>query len=362
MIDPDGSGLKQARPANSFDAIRLIAAFSVLIAHQLSFTGEYLPGYAPPSLGPWGPKLADAGLYVFFALSGFLIFGSLESKPRPGLFLTARILRIYPGAFVNTLICLLFAAATTSVSQTEFWQSPTTRQFLLHNTLIIVPPTEFQLPGFVAEARYPSVNVPIWTLKYELLAYVCLLASFFATRCCRKVMRVTLVTTAVLMAATFFYTRIFPTDNGPGLSSLGSLYAVHTARFFMVFFFGAAYASLQPISLGVRSLFFLTSALVMVLIPSIHVARIIFIMLIAIAAIEIGRTSLLHSRIYARVGDLSYGTYLYAYPIQVFTITYFLNDHNVFQLMLIDIVIVLACATVSWRFVERPALKLKDRL
>jgi peptidoglycan/LPS O-acetylase OafA/YrhL len=355
-------GAKRARPANSFDAIRLIAAFSVLIAHQLSFLGEYFPEYAPPTLGPWGPKLADAGLYVFFALSGFLIFTSLENDPRPTRFLAARILRIYPGAVVNTLACLIFAAATTGVTQAEFWHSPTTGQFVFHNSLILAPPTQFQLPGFVADARYPSVNVPIWTLKYELLAYMCLFAMFFATRYSRKVTQLSLVVTAASMGGAFFYTRIFPSDNGPGLDSLGSFYAVHTARFFMVFFFGAAYASLQPISRPARVAFVLASLLLMVFAPSIHVARIIFIMLLAVAAIEIGKTSLLHSHFYAKIGDLSYGTYLYAYPVQIFTITYFLNDHNALPLSLITIVIVLICAAISWNIVERPLLRLKNRL
>jgi peptidoglycan/LPS O-acetylase OafA/YrhL len=361
-IDFDYFERKQAKPANSFDAIRLIAALSVLVAHQLSFAGEYLPGYAPPTLGIWGPKLADAGLYVFFALSGFLLFGSLRSGPRPIRFLAARFLRIYPGAAVNILACLLFAAATTSVSQTEFWQSAITRQFVFHNILIVVPPTEFQLPGFVAKFPYPAVNASIWTLKYELLAYVCLLVIFFALIYRPKVMQAVLMTVAILMAFAFFYTRIFPTDNGPGLDSLGSFYAVHTYRFFMVFFLGATYGAVQPISFVGRSLFFVTSSLIMIFNPSIHISRIIFIMLLAIAAIELGKTSLLYNRAHSQIGDLSYGTYLYAYPIQIFTITYFLNDHNFVQLTLIDIAIVLFCAILSWRFVEHPALKLKDRL
>ena len=53
---------------NSFDLVRLLAALAVMLAHQLNIAGYVLPGYGQFAVGPSAPKLADAGLYVFFAL------------------------------------------------------------------------------------------------------------------------------------------------------------------------------------------------------------------------------------------------------------------------------------------------------
>jgi peptidoglycan/LPS O-acetylase OafA/YrhL len=64
----------------------------------------------------------------------------------------------------------------------------------------------------------------------------------------------------------------------------------------------------------------------------------------------------------ARWGDLSYGTYIWAFPVQQIVsaalgawVTWYLN-------LAISLPVVLALAWVSWHFVEAPALRLKKRL
>jgi peptidoglycan/LPS O-acetylase OafA/YrhL len=326
-----------------------------------------LPGYGQPSIGPGGPKLADAGLYVFFALSGYLVFQSLDGDPRIGRFLAARALRIYPGVVVNVALCLLFGAAVTNLPAAAYWGSAETWRFFLHDAAVILTPTAFQLPGALWESRWPSVNVPLWTLKYEILCYAVLLAFYKGVtllageRGARTARTGALAVAAAAMAAWFAYGRAHPPPPNGGLDTLGAFSEVHVVRFFAVFSAGAAYAAAGPSSRGVRWAAVGLIAAAVLAGPTPEVRFVALVLAIGLGAILLGRSRLLYSRAYHRIGDLSYGTYLYAFPIQMLTLSRWLDANNFWMLTLIDVLLALGCATLSWRFVERPALRLKRR-
>lgn len=344
---------------NSFDVVRLIAALSVFLAHQFSLAGEYLPGYQPPRLGPWGPKLADAGLYVFFTLSGYLVYNSLERDARARRFFQARFLRIYPAAIVNTVLCILFAGMISLLNWREFWLSDQTADFFLHNSAILLTPTEFQLPGFLPQAKFPLVNIPIWTLKYELAAYIALFIVFQASRWFAWTRTLPLLLLLVCSAAGFYVMRLVPASGADGLDELGKFQLIHALRFAMVFSLGAAYASLEPIQIWKSAIVAGALLACAAFAPGEELARIFFIGIIAVAAIEVGKSSLLYFERYARIGDLSYGAYLYAFPIQIYTVTHFLSASNFWLLTAVDLALVLGLAFASWRLIEKPALAMK---
>jgi len=63
-----------------------------------------------------------------------------------------------------------------------------------------------------------------------------------------------------------------------------------------------------------------------------------------------------------RIGDLSYGTYLFAFPVQQSIVALLNPGLSAVRLTLLAIPATLACAALSWRFIERPALNLKRAL
>jgi peptidoglycan/LPS O-acetylase OafA/YrhL len=79
------------------------------------------------------------------------------------------------------------------------------------------------------------------------------------------------------------------------------------------------------------------------------------------AVLVIGLASTPVVRRAARFGDMSYGLYLWAFPVQQLVV-HFVGV----QRMLVDVPLVtaltLAIALVSWHLVEHPSLRLKDRL
>jgi len=98
MPDPD-------RRRNNFDALRLIAALSVVFSH--SFLVAEGSEANEPFVRLTGNQciLGLVGVFVFFIISGYLVTESWCRSPMPGRFALRRALRIYPGLVVNVALC-----------------------------------------------------------------------------------------------------------------------------------------------------------------------------------------------------------------------------------------------------------------
>mgnify|MGYP006914780188 FL=1 len=71
----------------------------------------------------------------------------------------------------------------------------------------------------------------------------------------------------------------------------------------------------------------------------------------------IGHLNLGRLREYNLLGDYSYGTYIYAFPIQQLVAHWGVRDP--FVNIAIALPITLICAVLSWKFIEKPALDLR---
>jgi acetyltransferase len=151
------------------DALRAVAALSVLVAHSTHLAG---PG---PATG--ASRLASrmaTGVWLFFAISGFLIAGPflrtvVEGRSLPSFtrYAVRRAARILPAYWVGLAAVLILATGATIA---HWWQLPV--HILLLQTF---PPDESQKLYFVA-----------WTLGLEAIFYALVpLAAFVAWRATR---------------------------------------------------------------------------------------------------------------------------------------------------------------------------------
>ncbi|MBM0139467.1 acyltransferase family protein, partial [Pseudomonas cannabina] len=69
--------------------------------------------------------------------------------------------------------------------------------------------------------------------------------------------------------------------------------------------------------------------------------------------------TLLNDRIIKSRFDISYGMYLYAFPVQQLMIN--LSGLSFYASMLASVAVVIVLATLSWRWVEKPALNYMHR-
>jgi peptidoglycan/LPS O-acetylase OafA/YrhL len=165
LSDPVAS----ARRDNSLNLVRLVLALLVLVSHAYAITARGPePEWQDTTLGTWA-------VYGFFALSGFLITGSRLGSTF-GPFLLRRIARIYPGFLMCLVVTVVLFAPFAYWRQhgglgayltTPDWPI----NYVINNlTLKIFGGT---VAGTLADAPFPGIwNGSLWTLYYEFLCYL----------------------------------------------------------------------------------------------------------------------------------------------------------------------------------------------
>ena len=338
---------------NSFDLIRIIAAFLVLVSHSFALTG--LP---EPQLFP-GYSLGRVGVNVFFALSGYLIFQSLARDPHLLRFLAKRSLRIFPGLAVMLLItaCLL-GPLLSSLPAKEYFFRAETWAYLGKIKLW----GDDRLPGVFEHNRYPTtVNGSLWTLKWEWLMY-CILGSVALIK--RAWWGMTILTLSIAFAAlallsdSNFY-------SGP-LPVLGGLLSYQNPFLPGSFFFLGALLAVSQINSRawlspVVHWVIVVGACGVLAIGGSVATQIALWLLVPAVIVAVGESGL-SKRIGIDIrNDVSYGLYIYAFPIQQ-SISALLPGATWWVSLLLATPLTAGVAFLSWRHIEKPALKLKNRI
>jgi peptidoglycan/LPS O-acetylase OafA/YrhL len=329
-----------SRQRNGFDHVRLFAALLVLVSHHFALWGRPEPGALFDSYG-------GVGVAIFFALSGYLVSQSFRADPNAVRFMARRLLRILPGLAGCVLACtLVLGPVVTTLPLRDYLLHPQTREFVLMN-LGLRP--AFALPGVFADARLgPAVNGSLWTLPFEVAAYllVAALGTLLPPQVLRRAFPLLCTAAFVLMLAWQPAQPIVVWDND----------LRHVPRFLAYFLLGATLAQGGSRWLQPRAMLALAAALVLV--PHDSARQLLAILLTLSLAIHLGRSPVAER--FALRHDVSYGVYLYAFPVQQVVIAQF-GALGFWPTMALALAMTWACAALSWRFIEAPMLRLKPR-
>ncbi len=333
-----------ARPANGFAVTRLALALAVVVSHAFSVTTGR-PADEP--LMAWtGFSLGEHAVNAFFAISGFLVTMSYLRRGWRD-YAVSRALRIVPGLVIAALaVSLLLGAALTRLSLGAYLADPALWRYV--TGLLTTFKTNAALPGVFPDNpfRYPMGTV--WTLKYEVLCYLGVLISGLAGTLSSR--RLGAAFTAALFVGLIGLDLALPNaGKGPETAlrlpllfvAGGTLYLWRdTVRlaFWPLLVLAAATAASHGTP-AYKALLFLAEAYGV-------------IWLAFSPALSRPRFDLRH--------DLSYGVYLYGWPIQQ-ALVQLVPAASAWALMGPALVLTLAVAGLSWFAVERPALALKAR-
>lgn len=330
---------------NNLNLIRAIAATAVLVSHAWPLTlGSGVP---EPLSQTFGKSLGSLAVDVFFAISGFLIAASFARAHSVEEFVAARILRLMPGLLVSLLlVALVMGPLTTTLPLSTYFTDPEFLAFVPRNMLLIWP--GYELPGVFETNPYPAVEGSIWTLFYEVVCYVGILLIGVA-----GAFRIPRRMTWMLLA---FYVLWIAYD----LVNLQLNHKIDTLhRFSLPFALGSTFYVLRdrvPLSIALVACL---AGLTWVLHGTSFFSEALTLTLAYTTfwLAYVPRGVLLT---YNRIGDYSYGIYIYAFPLQGLVIWLFGPMEPLVNVAL-ALPLTLAFAMLSWHLIESPALELRHR-
>ncbi|MFT4075177.1 MAG: acyltransferase [Asticcacaulis sp.] len=327
------------RPAG-FGYLRLFLALGVTTWHAAMVSGQGDQFIHIVANTPWRPLLFFR-LPMFFALSGFLISASAARCRTLISFGLLRAFRIFPALIVEVLLsALLLGPLMTQVRLDEYFLSGTSQAYLLSATGWI----HFELPGvFTANPLPNSVNLSLWTIPVELGCYA-IMALLMVTRHLLAG-RMVLILMAVMQLALLVQLFINPARAdiiGPQLPLCfiaGT--ALHLYRHRIRLHWSLAATALAITFLLLERL----GGTAVVALPIAYLTVYLGLQLPKLLPV-------------ARLGDYSYGIYLYSFPIQQMVATQSWT-HKWWLNMALSFPLALVAAIASWHLIEKGFLRLK---
>jgi peptidoglycan/LPS O-acetylase OafA/YrhL len=329
-----------------FDYLRIILSLSIILWHGISLsygTEVELAWWR----GPVGTVMHFV-LPMFFALSGFLVAGSLDRCPTLVSFSGLRILRIVPALAVEvTLSALVFGPVLTSYQLGAYFSDPRFAHYFLN----MVGDIHYQLPGlFGGNPIDGMVNAQLWTIPFELQCYLAIGGLATAAILHRRSLLLWLV---ILGQAMWAWRAISLGDN---LGSGGASGAVLVISFLVGILFHLYRDRIQ-----LRFSFFLIAlagGLVLSTLP--HGAYYLPIPATYVT-VWLGLRNPRMIKLVAS-GDYSYGLYLYGYPFQQAVASIGPATHHWWINIGVALPAAFLIAILSWHGIERPMMAFRRRL
>lgn len=326
---------------NNFNLLRLIAAFQVMFVHA----NDYLVNKS--DLSWYVTKILNfSGVTVFFLISGFLISMSYAKNQDLKTYIKNRILRIYPGLYVNIFIGIVilyvfvdlnfdfdfFKWLLTQISFLQFYNLEASRAF-----------------------GTGEINAPLWTISIELVFYAVLPLIFLIDKKIKRILP------CIFLISIIFFIYNSSSDRNLFINKLINVSLVPYLFVFLIGFYFYSYFDFFHKYL--KDKFFIYFATYIIgricyyyfnnIFLDILVNYFIFSFLVFSFAFSFkGLDNFL------RGNDFTYGIYIY----HMFFVNIFVQIGEGGSIYVVYVAILsMCCAIISWFFVEKPCLNLKSK-
>jgi peptidoglycan/LPS O-acetylase OafA/YrhL len=353
---------------NSFDFIRLLMAILVVVGHSGGVGGF---GWEPHlRMRDWGMELtnmATFSVYGFFVISGFLITRSWLGSKSVQDFCIKRIKRIYPGYFVSLLITSFIFIPLYYFLQFGFlpfkfldeYGKDVSNYFIknlgVESRITYIKSLTLDIPD-----KYFDINGPYWTLIHEIRAYgLILILGILGFLNNKKII--------LTLAAMFNFVYVLCSFNV--ILPIGSktlhfrdiicdyIADYHIFIIFTYFVFGMVFYIFQDKVIW-NNWFYVLSILGLVIGWKLDIFPVFAPLCFTYFVLYSSQVFPLRN-LAKKIGDLSYGIYIYSWPIQLCLLYLGLNkvtsnkflDYPIYAL--ISVILSAVAGYLSWNFVEK---------
>ncbi len=329
-------------PKNNFDLLRLVLAFSVCLAHLGEVSG--VTAFYPLANYFYSGIAVDC----FFVVSGFLIFRSYDRSSGLFSYFNKRLRRIYP-AYVTVillaaLILPLLIQPTGNLLFSQEWF-----RYLFSN-LAFLNFLQPDLPGIFTTNPLQVINAPLWTIKVEVMFYLSVPLIFLLFKNRKK-----WFVLCLLYGASVAYSMLLLyLHNKNGLDIYLKLEKQLPGQ--LAFFLGGGGIYLYFSFFKNHFWKLLLPSLLFLGVKGFNFAPPLYPLALAITVIAFA-VSFPYLGNWGKYGDISYGVYIYHFPIiQTFTAFTLFSGHPwlSFVILIFSILLTSAC---SYHLIERPFLR-----
>jgi len=351
-----GKLMKDVFRVNNFDLIRLMAALQVAFHHTL----EHLKvghKWFLPEISALFP-----GVPIFFFVSGFLISKTYEKNSEIMEYSRNRILRIYPALIACTFLAILSVFLTgyfnnikVSIAQIVIW---------IAGQISFI---QFYNPDFMRGFGTGVLNGSLWTLTVELQFYILVPILYWILSLSG---RNRLRENTILIILVFLFIAINITHHQLhhqySKKLLFKLWSVSFSPWFYMFLVGVLFQkNFEWIYRILHGRFLI---MLLIYIPSAYFTKFYFgnigndinallYFLLALFIFSFAYSFPKLGNYLLKKNDVSYGVYIYHIPIVNLFIYFGYVSDMVFVLLVLILTIIVA--SISWVFIEKPAIKLK---
>lgn len=338
-------GASQATFRNNFDFLRILFASFVIISHSYHLLDPLAKDPFSKLIGH--TDLSTLGVFGFFVLSGYLIAQSQQNSATVSGFLKKRFRRIMPGLIVAVaLVVFVMGPLLTTLNVGAYFGSTKVYTYFLKTIFFL--PTDNLLPGVFEQNPLPYINGSLWTLRYEVFCYLSI-CSFFLFRKQQRLYALIVFSLLFILRSMHIQGLLFVGEGTDG--HLGNLLNLSYS-----FYAGVILKMAEAWVLKYKRTIFLVSLVLLLaskLLP-LQVERSLFLAAFPFFVLSAGLLYVKALQVPAKIGDISYGTYIYAFPIQQALISAGITD--VYVLISLSLVLSWIAGFLSFHFIERKFL------
>ncbi|MBT0666928.1 acyltransferase [Novosphingobium profundi] len=336
--------LHDFRPTG-FDYMRLVLACLVVVTHAPTIARGEQAG-----VDFFNSALAAPLKFVlpaFFALSGFLVAGSMERCKSLAMFLMLRGIRIYPALVCEVLLsAFLVGPLVTSLPWKAYFFDPQFFRYLVNVTGHI----SYRLPGVFATAPKPDVvNGQLWTVPWELICYLCLSVLILLGLGHRRRLILWAIGAMILVAAT-----TNSIEHGGFTVLVGHVWGLDLLVYFSAGVAFHLYRGELPWSWELFGMCVLAACILMFFVPG---GQYLALFPTVYATVFLGTCSP-RMVLPSGLADCSYGVYLYGYVIQQLVADQWAWSRTSALNVALALPLSIGAGLLSWHLFEKPVMRL----